>query len=128
MEKAIKIAIENGWKNGEIPLHKSPETILALGYRPDILIDISFWNALGKGQMWMKNTGICHCGHFQENHRKNGLGDDNKSSGIEENCFHCGCVMYISTKGTDWKQEMHHFIDHLASGKDIDSFFGELLK
>lgn len=29
--------------------------------------------------------------------------------------------------GTDWATEWHSFIDHLAQGKDIDSFFNELL-
>lgn len=27
-----------------------------------------------------------------------------------------------------WKDEWHNFIDHIAEGKSIDSFFNELLK
>lgn len=29
---------------------------------------------------------------------------------------------------TDWRREWHRFIDHIIAGKDIDSFFKELLK
>ena len=28
----------------------------------------------------------------------------------------------------EWRKELHRFIDHIAEGKDIDSFFEELLK
>lgn len=40
--------------------------------------------------------------------------------------------MYIEGKGErnvkEWLEYWHNFIDHLAEGKDADSFFNELLK
>lgn len=105
MEKAIKIAIENGWNKLDT-WHDNPKTEVfcadglcgtRLGAHEDhklpeeIVLDPLFWQSLGKGLGW-KPLGA------------DGDGNDN------------------------WLYYWHRFIDHLASGKDIDSFFTNLMK
>ena len=94
MEKAIKIAIENGWKaldeheleylremRGQFPTRWVDNL-----YWNMYLLDPLFWQALGKELGWS----------YDENNTW-----DNRT----------------------WASHWHRFIDHLAGGKDIESFF-----
>ncbi len=66
----------------------------------DIFLDPSFWQALGKARGWGKKT------------LSNGMVADVGRDG------------YINV----WQSYWHDFIDHLAEGKDAESFFAELLR
>ena len=65
--------------------------------RSEILLDPLFWQALGKAEGWTNNTEII--------------------------------LSYEPTvqKMATWHFQMRCFINHLAEGKDIDSFFTQLL-
>ncbi len=125
MEKAIKIAIENGWKpllapfGGDDRVVIDEEVIRVYEYFVEVdkfnlyqtLLDPLFWQALGKGLGWSIDPEYCTSG--------------------------CGCA-YPNGDGSHefdcvWKRDMnwwgqywHEFIDHLAEGKDINSFFNDL--
>lgn len=99
MKKAIKIAIENGW----IPKEHTVFRFDFLSNKNDIyegnfLNDYLFWQSLGKGL---------------------GL---NPTSG--QNITSIG-TLDIYEAG--WIEVWHQFIDHLAEGKDINSFFNNLI-
>lgn len=110
MEKAIKKAIEGGWR----PKAEKATDILTysgeiigiqktafLGYS-QMLLDPLFWQALGKAMGWK--------------------GTENHNHELNEDCS-------SSCWGMDgWQLTWHRFIDHISSGKDADSFFEELLK
>ena len=66
------------------------------------LLDPFFWQSLGKAERWEEPLKIWHITY--------------KNSGSE------------ITLTSRWQNEWHNFIDHLAEGKDINSFFEELLK
>ncbi len=110
MEKAIKKAIEGGWDsctcgftinklNGHASYCSMNQTS---GWSTSIFLDPLFWQALGKAEGWGKTetTEIVNYGLPAED------------------------FLVIDT----WLYEWHNFIDHLAEGKDINSFFEELLK
>lgn len=126
MEAAIKKAIKGGWiagfkpkllkqwemlKGGKIELPKygsRNETIIyirsdgmIIGLRSinDALLDPLFWQALGKAEGWEQDFG--------------------------ETCPLCEVEVY---EGTEWEYHWHRFINHLTQGKDIDSFFTNLLQ
>lgn len=119
MEKAIKKAIEGGWKPEK---HRS-----VIEYNPnnkagvrgslraslthnDIFADPLFWKALGKAMGWEKDAEL-----LKSAMRKAG-GNPEYPSGISSNI------------GYHTLQKWHRFIDHLAEGKDADSFFNKLLR
>lgn len=143
MESAIKIAIENGylrqahtygkdfytndrmyeirkWWDDASSKHTSTDQehlALSAGYGVGwrdcmIFLDPLFWQALGKKLGWdndpMYCTSGCGCAY------PNGDGS-----------HEFGCVW---KKNINWYgQYWHEFIEHLAEGKDIDSFFNALL-
>ena len=102
MEQAIKIAIENGYT----PIVITDE----IDYKQQeffCLISPIFWQALGKGLKFDEEFGFCpDC----KNHKGDLAHEDA-----------CGI-------GYKWKRTWHRFIDHIAEGKDVDSFFTELIK
>ena len=114
MKKAIKKAIEGGydfdfkWSGKE---NASPNLKVALlqAEQEILLLDPLFWQALGKvdGVMGTKCYECAEC--------KQDIKDTLKwlKSFDGEPC---------------WRHAWHSFIDHLAEGKDINSFFEELLK
>lgn len=134
MEQAIKKAIEGGWrerysngvrmpeceewdtrkdyvlgKNKEVSDYVYQEWLQA--YFPKVALDPLFWQALGKAEGWRSfydEKGMPRI------HTTQGWFPDTKDfgSGYDE-------MM--------WQAHWHRFIDHLAEGKDVDSFFKELL-
>ncbi len=103
MKEAIQKAIEGGWKPEQIALEHW-EKIMPNMHRLDqwrvcsyALLDPLFWQSLGKSLGW----------------------ED------EKNCPVCWRKMVIT--GTGWMCHWHRFIDHLASGKDAEEFFNNLL-
>src|SRR3990167_8400630 len=115
MEKAIKKAIEGGYRlDGEIWLKEYQE----VGFKPDMFMYLSnslFWQALGKVEKWSK------CIFCSDAHKR-----DFKCG----NCEETGILPKMSetkNKKGGWLFYWHNFIDHIAQGKDIDSFFEDLL-
>ncbi len=108
MEQVIKVAIENGWE-----AYQPLEAYSAHCFKCEYCLDSLFWQALGKGLGW-KET-MHRLEYFMDGEEK-----------------------YLYWKGDNghqytphivgWKYQMHRFIDHLAEGKDIDSFFNQLIK
>lgn len=116
MEKAIQKAIEGGWNkiwtSCETPtgISKSHDyrdwniqwkdtTVPQIVRQNDFLLDPLFWQALGKAMGWGKKMSV------------------SIASG--------GGTAWHTKK---WQAHWHDFIDHLAEGKDAESFFAELIK
>lgn len=113
IEEAIKEAIKNGYtycgNTGMAISHDG--NIYTFGPRlieSNALLDPLFWQALGKARGWDKED---------ENRRK--LEKKSGSySGYQE-----GTLSYF---GYDTLRKWHRLIDHLAQGKDAESFFAGL--
>ena len=110
MEKAIKKAIEGGYDNTdefgrEFKIEK-------------ILLDPLFWQALGKAEGWCCDN-TCDKGHIPLGMLEDG---DVEWGGCSK------CVTGGVYVPHDWRTYWHSFIDHLASGGEINKFFNELLK
>lgn len=111
MEQAIRKAIEGGY-NPNWNIHKIQEF-------PELydkaLLDPLFWQALGKAEWWNNIKAIdlarCEICDSKTCHKKIVKGEPKN---------------YVPTKS--WLYHWHHFIDHLAEGKDAESFFTDLLK
>lgn len=103
MEKAIKLAIEGGWDSSAMEWHGCQESITHDIWEKAVLSPL-FWQALGKSLGWAKSV--------DED------GDINREPSSWQYRF----------GNPQWLWYQHKFIDHLAEGKDINSFFEELLK
>lgn len=106
MEKAIKIAYENSYRHDGIELYNGIPEILTS--QEVILLDPLFWQALEKG-----------------------LGQEDKCEDCIEEPIHKWCASGSHEEKSHrrvWKYQWHRFIDHLAEGKDIESFFTNLIK
>lgn len=110
MKEAIQKAIEGGWNQGYKISHYGVmgDVLLVKGVRSRALIeaeireDLLFWQALGKAMGW-----------------------DGKPFGIS---IPNGGETVVHKTKDEWKNNWHRFTDHLAEGKDVESFFNELLK
>ncbi len=103
IEQALLKAQEGGWKHKPALQYAferlpSKEDIMTLDC---IFTDPAFWQALGNACGWVT--------------------DETRTQDWKD---------YVSgeEREKDWKENWHSFIDHIAEGKDIDSFFKELLK
>lgn len=122
---AIQKAIEGGFSIGIKLDDPDFEWYLHHVKTNDILLNPSFWQALGKalgweseceyskGEQW--STGK-HCFVFVKGTRH-----------THKKCCHCE-IEQTDNNTKHWKDKWHRFIDHLAEGKDAESFFKELLK
>lgn len=68
-----------------------------------MLIDPLFWSALGKAEVWEERTYY------------------------EISCKAREYQVYEETSEVTWLYQWHQLLDHLAEGKDIESFFKQLL-
>ncbi len=125
MEQAIKKAIEGGWKpftDDKVKKRFELEEHYAIFYDSvnvrryafsDMFINPKFWQALGKNMNWRS----CY---------KHRMTNENILR-----CSICGRKPHVdplcSNIYDEWKDKWHSFIDHLASGKDAESFFKSLL-
>lgn len=109
MEKCIKLAIENGvFGNPEVM--KNMNWHRGKGNEEDLI----FFDNGNTGVMVSLHKTLLRPEFWQA------LG---KGLGWE------GSITYIDGKKREhWELQWHRFIDHLASGGDIDSFFNELIK
>jgi len=104
MEQAIRKAIEGGYDKRSLDAWQSGGLEqIGCGL---IVLDPSFWQCLGKALGWSKSCWhLAEDGHVPFRHPAA-----------------CGNGMH------SWQLHWHRFIDHLAEGKDAESFFAELLK
>ncbi len=111
MKEAIQKAIEGGYKDRHIWGIEDGKYILQgdAGERAghlteeQILLDPLFWQAVGKAMGW---------------------------GGFDTKYLHSQAEVEASSQmpPNEWRDHWHRFIDHLAEGKDAESFFKELLK
>lgn len=104
IEQAIKKAIEGGYKapccNRDIKLAEHLTENLNM-----VFLDPLFWQCLGKAMGW-DGSGECNCD-------------------MREGIHHDQCP---ANDFKNWLYHWHRFIDHLAEGKDAESFFKELFE
>lgn len=108
IQEAIEKAIEGGWKHPftGLPAFRAPtEEWLKENWRKyaHIFLDPLFWQSLGKAMGWGWRCSYCN-GHFD---KEKGHNDGGK--------------LYPEAN-----KKWHRFIDHLAEGKDAESFFETL--
>lgn len=118
IEQAIREAVENGWDENRAIVksvdfrdgHEGMGTSMKSTDRA--FLDPLFWQALGKARAWKQDDDITQYvkdnGTYVKGHpilRQNGE--------------------KISRLG-EWIHHWHRFIDHLAEGKDAESFFKDL--
>jgi len=125
METAIKRAIEGGWKtswvvNGNFLKDECYGTILDHLNHADsnFLLNPTFWQALGKAEGW-GNNGVSHA-IFKYIASIDRPTKRNPSPTVEKDMYRYEVPA--------WSYHWHRFIDHLAQGKDVESFFKDLLK
>ncbi len=110
METAIRKAIEGGYEIHGMILKEDNLFYSGHPLKSEIenkaLLDPLFWQALGKAEGWGGKTG-----------ENDGSGVTLYGKSIQE-------AEWVDT----WKLRWHSFIDHLAEGKDIDSFFTSLIQ
>lgn len=126
IELAIKKAIEGGYLEGyqwkPVYSTKSHDNIVFIGINhhnqiemswQSICLDPLFWQALGKAEGWEDYKDNC----------ENCIGKyKNKQYDFDCPLKHCFC------QDITWKYNQHRLIDHINEGKDVESFFKELLK
>lgn len=148
MEKAIQKAIEGGWnprpkKEGEIKLtmlviepaefsdekfamFSNPERTFSLKLG-SIYSDPLFWQALGKAMGWKdwfysyyiaNSSKVSFNGHWEEVQNLSDVPERFRGTSA---CRKHSCI------NQEYRNHWHNFIDHLAEGKDAESFFAELL-
>lgn len=119
VEQAIKEAVENGYQPEgysyrQVHHKHMPQGITLKGTStdfciPETLLSPLFWQALGKARGWQKFTWTDDEGQLRS-----------EQEGKEmEHVPGWGATL-------TWRYSWHRFIDHLASGKDAESFFAEL--
>lgn len=102
IQQTIEKSIEGGWSayfpnvfRGELTTKAAAEAMIRELPVEGILLDPSFWRALGKAMGWKESEWY----PFLPSHP------------------HLGLNM------PEWKWYWHRFIDHLADGKSIESYF-----
>lgn len=100
LKEAIQKAIEGGYGYRNYIPKDAPDDFVKIPYKEmaDIFLDPLFWQALGKAMGWEKML------------------EDRKWGDKGE------------VPDPMWLRKWHRFIDHLAEGKDAESFFEALLK
>lgn len=111
MKKAISKAIEGGWAG---------KTQLAgLYHTKEFLLDPLFWQALENAMNWKEET-VSYSIKSKQYTVVN-----------SPNIVKCGAHTITRRRwkknAKPWLSHQHDFIDHLASGKNADSFFQDLL-
>lgn len=124
MKKAIKKAIDGGWRPRGVAIHEwsSFESMVSLIPWQEIVSDPNFWKCLGKAEGWKgdKIRMCCGCGIALRMNEQPTM--DGKHGGKK------GCGSDIMEYEGQWLIEWHRFIDHIADGGDIDTFFNNLIK
>lgn len=102
MEQAIKKAIKSGYGRSRYVVNGDIAQWIHENHYSDVLLDKFFWECLGKAEGWSI-----------------------KESGCLNNS--CGYCEDYQQEIPEWLYWWKKFIQHLAEGKSVDSFFKELL-
>ncbi len=122
MEKCISIAIENGWKNNH-GIHMDFGKPKFVVYGDSKIYGISYirWNTFPNqpldGELIRWSDTLLDPLFWQALGKGLGWNGKNMDACCESN----------PGSQDEWFYNWHNFIDHLASGKSVDSFFEELL-
>lgn len=129
MQQAIQKAIEGGYKfHGDIPVFDGNRDWWAVtdgdgGYDvpalSEFFIDPLFWQALENAMNWEEET-VSYSIKSKQYTVVN-------SPNIVKRGAHTVTRRRWKKNSKPWLSHQHDFIDHLASGKDADSFFQDLL-
>lgn len=140
IETAIKEAVRGGWKyqgqehtnatvrknDVKVYMKNADDYKIYIPFR-DFFLDSYFWQCLGKARGWGEEMVLID----EIDHPKEWC--------YYNHCAICGevvsgelqeCGNECSTDNApikSWNYEWHRFIDHLASGRDAESFFKKLL-
>lgn len=106
IQQAIEKAIEGGWRPIKYVDYQNKQQVSGLAFIHDIYIrqaaflDPIFWQSLGKAMGWDETSHLesPYCWYYKGIYRRN-------------------------LWGAEWEYNQHRFIDHLAEGKDAESFF-----
>lgn len=131
IHQAIKLAIENGYGHSfwRTRLQRDPDTewtsqeweeVFDFDVINKCLLDPLFWQALGKALGWSDVMAIIESDVMAMIENENIL-SKLLAHAIKESREKIGYYPM-------WVYRWHKFIDNLVEGKDIESFFEELLK
>jgi len=138
IQQAIEKAVESGYdapvlkvvahfKEEQKYADVMTEVMMVRNVYPAIFLDPLFWQSLGKAMGW---------GCYHDKGYTGMMSDINSTR--EETYYWWVCSFgecpfstkrlkeYGEKPKTNWKKEWHRFIDHLAEGKDAESFFETL--
>lgn len=140
IQDVIKKAIEGGWNSyrenrGYSKTDGRLRDFLWREFGGKIFLDPSFWQALGKNLGWKDERpyvlGSCKYDgcynnaetveEFSEKYPK--LWEKVEQGFVVDND---ATEYHLATPVVEWKKHWHSFIDHLAEGKDINSYFENL--
>lgn len=117
MQQAISKAIEGGYKRGSMIKLRGECNI---GIYDHALLDPLFWQALENAMNWKEET-VSYSIKSKQYTIVN-------SPNIVKRGAHTITRRRWKKNAKPWLSHQHDFIDHLASGKDADSYFQRLLK
>lgn len=99
MEKALKLAMDGGHVKAGLCLNDNFKVCVTAN--PELLLlDPNFWQCLGKAEGWDEEFNL----------------DGSLADGFSIKTY------------LEWQYRWHQFIDHIADGGDIDTFFNNLIK
>lgn len=126
IEQAIKRAVEKGGYLSDSIFYNEEEKVLfgrrigfAMNRKHETFFDLLFWQALGKAKGWEKKV-IVRRGTVIGNFCTPCSREHPRGECFEEMGFE---MDYLNP----WAYHWHHFIDHLAEGKNAESFFATLV-
>ena len=109
INEAIKKAVEGGMSYYPKNYNEKELIQLLTGER-------AFWQSLGKSLGWVTKNEISHSGQCAAKIKRCGIiGTDPKHF---DTCY--------MSNSDEWRWKWHRFIDHLAEGKDAESWFENL--
>ena len=115
IQEAIGKAIDNGWR-ADIVEKVGKERFLEVSLKnfEMPLMSRTFWQSLGKAMGWKEETRFC----------KSGDGCEFNGKRMHER--DCVWEYMFDFRNAESTEKWKNLIDHLAEGKDIESFFKEL--
>jgi hypothetical protein len=117
METAIKKAIEGGWK----PLNWF-DPYVCEAHKEDANVFIRIYGVKGERTIINVYWAVCQPLFWQCLGKALDWSFQREWHGIDETDTEFG-----EWWGLEWQYHWHQFIDHLAEGKDVESFFTELI-
>lgn len=103
-QRAIELAVEGGYHPNTVTLGYTDKSLIQdiLLFKEETFLDPLFWQSLGKVLGWKEHMLY------------------RLSNSVYEEAL-------LPKEGTEWRIQMHRFIDALASGQTPDDFFATIL-